>query len=69
MSMSDNANTTNEWLTVTQTAQRLRVADRTVRRWIELGYFPGTERTSPQRKGEYRIPAAAVSEFEKNRKL
>jgi excisionase family DNA binding protein len=66
--MSDTSES-SEWITVTQAALRLRVTDRTVRRWIELGYFPGTERTNPKRKGEYRIPAAAVSEFEQNRKL
>lgn len=62
---ADNA----EWLTVSQVAQRLRVAGRTVRRWIELGHFPGTERTSPQKKAEYRIPLEAVIAFESNRKV
>lgn len=67
--MSDNTNAAESWLTVTEVAKRLRVADRTVRRWIELNYFPGTERTSPSRKAEYRIPLAAVQQFEQNRKL
>ena len=60
---------TDKYLTVTQAAERLAVTDKTVRRWIEDGFFPGTIRLSPQRKSEYRIPLTAIIEFEKQRKV
>lgn len=55
------------YLTVTETAMRLKVTDRSVLNWIEKGYFPGTTRISPT--GPYRIPLTAVEQFEKNRQI
>lgn len=60
---------TDKWLTVTQAAQRLGVANKTVRIWIEEGFFPGTIRLSPVPKSEYRIPLSAIEQFEEQRKV
>jgi excisionase family DNA binding protein len=61
-------NTTTVFYTVAQAAQRLAVDESTVRRWIRLGLLPGTERTSPRRRAEYRIPDSAITEFEEARR-
>jgi len=61
--MSENSPKTSdkqpEWFTVPEAAERLLVETRTVRRWIEEGFFPGAVRTSPGR-GRYRIPRADI---------
>lgn len=67
--MTDTPDKPDEYMTVTETAKRLSVNDKTVRRWIELGYFPGTIRLSPQRKSEYRIPLRAIEQFEEARRV
>lgn len=67
--MADTPDKPAEYMTVTEAAKRLSVNDKTVRRWIELGYFPGTIRLSPQRKSEYRIPLIAVEQFEEARRV
>jgi len=67
--MSDISYRPDTWLTVSQAAKRLGVDGRTIRRWIESGYFPGTEKTSPQRKAEYRMPLTAIEQFERDRKI
>jgi excisionase family DNA binding protein len=67
--MTDMPDRPDEYMTVTEAAARLLVNDKTVRRWIERGYFPGTIRLSPQRKSEYRIPLKAIEQFEETRKV
>lgn len=57
----------DNYMTVPEAASRLGVTDRSVLNWIEKGYFPGTTRISPT--GPYRIPLAAIVQFEKNRQI
>ena len=49
-----------EWLTVAEVAQRLKVGEETVRRWIRAGRI-GARLLS--RKGGYRISAAELARF------
>lgn len=67
-SMHDTNDPQRDWLTVPEVAARFEVNESTVRRWIYDGQFPGTIRTSPK-KGDYRIPKAAVEQFEEQRKV
>ncbi len=47
----------DEFLTVEEAAQRLKVHDQTIRRWVRSGYLPGK---LISRRAGWRISAAAV---------
>ena len=51
-----------------QVAQRYQVAPRTVRRWIDAGYFPNALKLSPAQRSDWRIPAGDIEEFDRQRR-
>ena len=57
------------FLKVRDAAERLGVNRKTIVRWIEEGYLPGSVRLNPMvPRSPYRIPVAAVEAIEKQRK-
>ena len=54
--------------TVRELADRWDVTVRTVRYWIDAGYFPNAYRVGLGRASHFRIPAEDVADFERRRK-
>jgi len=50
-------------------AQRYQVDPRTVRRWIDAGYFPNALKLSPAQRSDWRIPASDVEAFDRQRRI
>ena len=55
------------YLTVTETAQRIDVDTKTIRRWIQIGEFPNAYRLSSVKQSPYRIPLADIEAYEAER--
>jgi excisionase family DNA binding protein len=56
----------DRWLTVAEIAERLRVHEQTVRRWLRSGELPGR---ALGRKAGWRIREADLEEFMRRGKL
>lgn len=55
-------------LTVRQAAELLGCSTRTIQGWVHAGLFPGTFKLNPEKHNSpYRIPAAAVQNFQNRR--
>jgi excisionase family DNA binding protein len=57
-----------QYVTVAEIAQRLRVHDESVRRWLRAGRFPNAIKLPDDRRGEWRIPVGDVRAFLKANK-
>ena len=57
-----------EHLSTAKVAQRYQVHPRTVRRWIDVRYFPNAMKLSPAQRSDWRIPASDVEEFDRQRR-
>ena len=57
-----------EQFSTAKVAQRYQVHPRTVRRWIDVGYFPNAMKLSPAQRSDWRIPAGDVEAFDHQRR-
>lgn len=57
--------TEERYYSVQEAADRYDVDPRTIRRWIDEGYFPGTSRKNPRNpKSHHKIPQSAIDYFD-----
>lgn len=57
------------YYSTSEVAERLRVSERAVRKYIDAGLLPGATRRSPLPKSAWRIPESAIDHFEEQREV
>jgi hypothetical protein len=63
MTKSKSHTSINGYLTIEDTARRLKVSPRTILWQAVHGYFPGAQKVGPDRRGVWLIPVSTVDNY------